>query len=116
MCSSTLVPDSSSDCILAHAVADERTSVPFWAALMFLIHPMTTETVTYISGRASGLMAFFYLLALFLYIKASEHQQAVSIADCTWPEPSCFSCSLARKKPRSRFRSLSCSGTCSSAG
>jgi tetratricopeptide (TPR) repeat protein len=38
---------------------------------------MATETVTYISGRASGLMAFFYLFAFFLYIKASEHPDAV---------------------------------------
>jgi len=58
--------------ILAHAVADERSPVPFWTSLIFLIHPIATETVTYISGRASGLMAFFYLLSLFLYIKASE--------------------------------------------
>jgi hypothetical protein len=65
--------------ILTHAVADERTSVPFWTVLIFLIHPVATETVTYISGRASGLMAFFYLVSLFLYIKASEHQQTVSI-------------------------------------
>ena len=39
---------------------------------MFFIHPITTETVTYISGRASGLMAFFYLLAFFLYIEAAK--------------------------------------------
>jgi protein O-mannosyl-transferase len=58
--------------ILVRAVGEELREVPFWTALLFLIHPITTETVTYISGRASGLMAFFYLLALFLYIKASE--------------------------------------------
>ncbi|HEX9154588.1 MAG TPA: tetratricopeptide repeat protein, partial [Nitrospira sp.] len=56
----------------ASAVADERSVVPFWTSLLFLIHPIATETVTYISGRASGLMTFFYLLAFFLYIKASE--------------------------------------------
>ena len=55
--------------ILRHAVTEEAQSVPFWTALVFLIHPIGTETVTYISGRASGLMAFWYLLALFLYIK-----------------------------------------------
>jgi tetratricopeptide (TPR) repeat protein len=31
--------------------------------------------VTYISGRASGLMAFLYLLALFLYIQASDESE-----------------------------------------
>lgn len=58
--------------ILRHAVTEETQPVPFWTALVFLIHPIGTETVTYISGRASGLMAFWYLLAFFLYIKESE--------------------------------------------
>ena len=63
--------------ILNRAVTEETKDVPFWTALLFLIHPMATETVTYISGRASGLMAFLYLFAFFLYIKASEHPDAV---------------------------------------
>ena len=58
--------------ILIRTVTEETRMVPGWTALLFLIHPIQTETVTYISGRASGLMAFWYLLALFLYIKASE--------------------------------------------
>lgn len=58
--------------ILMQAVTEETRWVPAWTAVLFLIHPIQTETVTYISGRASGLMAFWYLLALFLYIKASE--------------------------------------------
>ena len=62
--------------ILTSAVRDERSSVPFWTALLFLIHPIATETVTYISGRACGLMTFFYLLAFLLYIKASEESDS----------------------------------------
>ena len=65
--------------LLTRAVPDDTSSIPFWTALLFLIHPITTETVTYISGRASGLMAFFYLFAFFLYIKASEHQDVMKI-------------------------------------
>ena len=65
--------------ILTRAMAEEPWHVPLWTALLFLIHPMATETVTYISGRASGLMAFFYLFSLFLYIKASEHADAVKL-------------------------------------
>jgi tetratricopeptide (TPR) repeat protein len=65
--------------ILNRAVTEETKHVPFWTALLFLIHPMATETVTYISGRASGLMAFFYLFAFFLYIKASEHPDAMKL-------------------------------------
>ena len=58
--------------ILTSAVPDEAATIPFWTALLFLVHPIATETVTYISGRASGLMTFFYLLALYLYIRASR--------------------------------------------
>jgi hypothetical protein len=65
--------------ILMSAVRDELSSVPFWTALVFLIHPIATETVSYISGRASGLMAFFYLSALLLYIKASEQLENASV-------------------------------------
>jgi tetratricopeptide (TPR) repeat protein len=65
--------------IFTRAAKENAPSVPFWSALLFLIHPMTTETVAYISGRASGLMSFFYLCAFFLYIKASEHQDAVKL-------------------------------------
>ena len=60
--------------ILIHAMTEETRHVPFWTALLFLVHPIQTETVTYISGRASGLMSFFYLLALVLYIEAAARQ------------------------------------------
>ena len=63
--------------IFTRAAKEKDALIPFWIVLLFLIHPMATETVTYISGRASGLMAFFYLFAFFLYIKASEHPDAV---------------------------------------
>lgn len=53
--------------ILTRVVAEDAKHVPFWTALLFLLHPIQTEAVTYISGRASSLMAFFYLLALALY-------------------------------------------------
>lgn len=57
--------------ILAHTVMEETRYIPFWTAALFLIHPIQTEAVTYISGRATGLMALFYLLALFFYIEAA---------------------------------------------
>jgi protein O-mannosyl-transferase len=65
--------------ILTRVVTEETRHVSFLTALLFLIHPIETEAVTYISGRASGLMAFFYLLAFFLYTKASEHQETARL-------------------------------------
>jgi protein O-mannosyl-transferase len=57
-------------CEILRRAVEEGSTIPFWTALIFAIHPITTETVTYISGRASGLMALFYLFALFLYVRA----------------------------------------------
>jgi hypothetical protein len=39
------------------------------------VHPIATETVTYISGRATGLMAFSYLAALCLFITSTESER-----------------------------------------
>jgi tetratricopeptide (TPR) repeat protein len=52
--------------------AAETNMVPLVAALLFLVHPIGTETVTYLSGRATGLAAFWYLAALLLYLRASR--------------------------------------------
>ncbi len=41
-------------------------------ALLFVAHPVHTEAVTYISGRADPLSTFFVLLTFVFYIKTSE--------------------------------------------
>ena len=44
-------------------------------ALLFALNPLHAETVTYISGRASGMGGFFYLLALLFFILGSERNR-----------------------------------------
>jgi hypothetical protein len=90
--------------ILRRGVTEETKHIPFWTAMVFLIHPIGTETVTYISGRASGLMAFWYLLALFLYIKASE--ETSGHLNCRLYRAGallCFMLSVASKEPAITF-------------
>ena len=58
--------------IVLHARTDDSSSIAFWTAIILLVHPLATETVTYLSGRASGLMTCFYLLAFLLYLKGTE--------------------------------------------
>src|SRR5262249_3167834 len=42
------------------------------AALVWALHPIQTVCVTYISQRAESLMALFYLLTLYCFIRATE--------------------------------------------
>ena len=57
-------------------VARDHDAAAFAAALLFALHPMQTEAVTYISGRSSSLMATFYLGSLLAYL-----------AGRAWPVP-----------------------------
>jgi protein O-mannosyl-transferase len=49
------------------------------AALLFALNPLHTETVTYLSGRASGIGGFFFLLALLFFILGSERGRSLNI-------------------------------------
>ncbi len=42
--------------------------VPLLAALLFAVHPVHTEAVSYISGRSASLMTLLYLAALLSYV------------------------------------------------
>ncbi|MGD1032743.1 MAG: glycosyltransferase family 39 protein, partial [Opitutaceae bacterium] len=46
-----------------------RTRLAAAAALVWAVHPLTTEAVTYIVQRAESLMALFYLLTLYCFIR-----------------------------------------------
>lgn len=46
-----------------------RPSWAFITSLLFLVHPIQTEEVTYISGRCGLLAAFFMLAGLILYVE-----------------------------------------------
>ena len=58
-----LIPDN---------VRNYSVSPALLAALLFALHPMQTEAVTYISGRSSSLMATFYLGALLAYVRGAH--------------------------------------------
>jgi len=44
--------------------------VAFFTALVWLVHPLHTQSVTYIVQRMNSLAAMFYILALWLYARA----------------------------------------------
>ncbi|MDA8413793.1 MAG: tetratricopeptide repeat protein [Desulfobacteraceae bacterium] len=45
-------------------------SIPFLAAMIFLVHPLQTQSVTYITQRFTSLATFFYLATMLLYIRS----------------------------------------------
>lgn len=60
----------------------------FAAALLFALHPAHTEAVTYLSGRSSSMMAFFYLASLLAYLRGAPR----------WVSPALFLAALATKE------------------
>lgn len=42
----------------------------FFSALIFLVHPVQTQAVSYVTQRFTSLATLFYLLAVWLYLKA----------------------------------------------
>lgn len=57
------------------ALIDHRQSnllpwLPLFAALLFVLHPLQTQAVTYITQRLASMAALFYLLTLLFYLQA----------------------------------------------
>ncbi|MGE5303972.1 MAG: tetratricopeptide repeat protein [Alphaproteobacteria bacterium] len=50
---------------------------PFFAALLFVTHPIQTQAVTYVSQRFTSLAALFYLLSVVTYIVSRRSAGAV---------------------------------------
>ncbi|MCK9613782.1 MAG: tetratricopeptide repeat protein [Bacteroidales bacterium] len=51
-------------------ISKHRKSIAFFTSLLFVSHPLATQSVTYIIQRMTSLAAMFYLLSLVLYMKA----------------------------------------------
>jgi tetratricopeptide (TPR) repeat protein len=55
---------------LLHPGDERHVWIPFFTALIWVVHPIQTQSVTYIVQRMNSLSAMFYVLSLLLYIKA----------------------------------------------
>jgi len=58
-----------------------------FAALLWTLHPLQTEAVTYISQRAESLMGLFYLLTLYCFIRSVPPVADVGRGRRTPPSP-----------------------------
>ena len=57
------------------AEVDHSFTIAFFAALLWLVHPVQTQSVTYIVQRLNSLAALFYILAFWLYVKGRLVEQ-----------------------------------------
>jgi len=53
----------------------EKRYLSLISAALFTVHPVHTEAVSYISGRADSMALFFMLIALVFYVRGIERQQ-----------------------------------------
>lgn len=51
---------------------DNSTPLAFTVATLWTVHPLLTESVTYLSQRAESLMGLFYLVTLYSFVRATE--------------------------------------------
>ena len=58
-----------------HASID-ITHIAFFAALIWLVHPVQTESVSYIVQRLNSMAAMFYVLSLLLYVRGRMSTKA----------------------------------------
>ncbi len=60
----------SSPVLKDYPIAKQKKIIAFFTALMFVSHPLATQSVTYIVQRLTTLVAMFYLLSIAFYVKA----------------------------------------------
>jgi tetratricopeptide (TPR) repeat protein len=63
------------------SVRDRSRHIAVIAALLFAIHPIQTQSVTYIWQRVASLASLFYLLSFFMYVKARLPYQSSNKTD-----------------------------------
>jgi protein O-mannosyl-transferase len=61
--------------------ATYRREIPLLAALLFLVHPLQTQAVSYIVQRMTSLVALFVLLSIYYYLKfrASKDKEYLAL-------------------------------------
>ena len=72
---------------LRERFGDAATGLALTTALIWMLHPLQTEAVTYLSQRAESLMGLLYLLTLYAFVRAVESPKptpwfALSIVAC----------------------------------
>ena len=70
-----------------------------WTALLFALHPIHTEAVTYVCGRSTSLMTLFYMAGLLVYVRSTIERRPQLYATV----PVLFALALAVKETAVTF-------------
>jgi protein O-mannosyl-transferase len=74
---------------LAGRWSKSATPIAFFVAVLWSLHPMQTESVTYIVQRVESLMGFFYVFTLYAFVRAATAPRRQS-----WPALAIGACAL----------------------
>jgi hypothetical protein len=77
--------------MVARHASENGSMAPYLAgavAMLWALHPLQTESVTYVIQRAESLMGLFYLLTLYCVIRSSSSGSAL------WPLAAVLSCAM----------------------
>ena len=75
--------------LLAPSFGRSATTLALLMTLLWALHPLQTESVTYVIQRAESLMGLFYLGAVYAFVRATE-----SPTSRLWPALTFLSCLL----------------------
>jgi protein O-mannosyl-transferase len=75
--------------VTGEAASANTVGAAFAMALLWALHPLQTQSVTYISQRAESMMGLFYLLTLYGVARAAEGHRSQ-----TWSAAAVISCAL----------------------
>lgn len=73
---------------LAPTFGNQATNLAWVAALIWMLHPLQTETIDYVTQRTESLMGLCYLLTVYCSVRALEAGQGRVEAGLPWPEQS----------------------------
>jgi protein O-mannosyl-transferase len=78
-----------------HFYGKDAIPLAAFVALLWALHPLQTSAVTYISQRAESLMGFFYLLTLYLFVRAANSRNPTG---WYWGSAAACYCGMAAKE------------------
>ena len=61
--------------IRGESFAESNRTISLITALLFAVHPVNVEAVAWVASRKYGLLAFFYFLSFYLFVKSSEKKK-----------------------------------------